>query len=126
LPAAFLPTDIVGTDCWRTQHRTESCAADQLKKNIGTSSLHLTVKNSDCADKAASIIERILGEKAQIAEGTELSAKLTHTNLLTGVLTALQDMQIELSAIDVRKPSLDEVFFALTGNIREADEKEAV
>jgi ABC-2 type transport system ATP-binding protein len=35
---------------------------------------------------------------------------------LAGVLTALKDAGIGLAAVNVSKPTLDEVFFALTGS----------
>ncbi|GHU42351.1 daunorubicin resistance protein DrrA family ABC transporter ATP-binding protein [Clostridia bacterium] len=89
---------------------------DGLKKSVGSSSLQLTVKNPDQVKVAAQIIERILGSKVQITEASELTAPMACTEKLTDILTSLKDTAIELTSINVRQPSLDEVFFALTGN----------
>jgi ABC-2 type transport system ATP-binding protein len=74
----------------------------------------LTVENPEDASRAAGIVERVLGEKAQRA-ATEISAPLRCNKKLTAALTALEDGQIVLSAINLQQPTLDEVFLALTG-----------
>jgi len=94
---------------------------DGLKKSIGSVSLQLTVQNPDNADKAAHIIQRILGVKVQIAEASELTAPMDKTDELTNLLIALKEAGIELSEINVKKPTLDEVFFALTDKTVKGD-----
>lgn len=88
---------------------------DGLKRSVGSSSLHLTVKDADNAVGAAQIIERILDAKVQLADATELIAPIDNTDKLTDVLTMLKDAQIALSGVNILQPTLDEVFFALTG-----------
>lgn len=90
-----------------------------LKRSVSTSSLQLTIKNPDYAPKAAQITERILGVKAQISEATEITVPLVDTIKLADVLTVLKETEIDITAINVREPSLDEVFFALTGDKKE-------
>jgi ABC-2 type transport system ATP-binding protein len=55
----------------------------------------------------------------QVTEASELTAPMKHTDKLTEVLNALKEVEIELSTINVRQPTLDDVFFALTGNVHE-------
>ena len=95
---------------------------DGLKKSIGSASLQLTVKNPDDAPDATKIVGQILDAKVQISEAADLTAPMHNTDRLTDVLFALKDAGINLSSVNVRQPSLDEVFFALTGNV--SDEKE--
>ncbi len=90
-----------------------------LKRSVSMSSLQLTVKNPDYAPKAAQIAERILGGKAQISETAEITVPLSDTTKLADVLTVLKETEIDITAINVREPSLDEVFFALTGDKKE-------
>ncbi len=90
-----------------------------LKRSVSASSLQLTIKNPDYAPKAAQITERILGVRAQISEATEITVPLVDTIKLPDVLTALKETEIDITAINVREPSLDEVFFALTGDKKE-------
>lgn len=90
-----------------------------LKSSIGTAFLQLTLKNADDTAKTAQIVEHILGAKVQPAEASELIAPMDNTDKLTDVLTALKDDGIILSGVNVRQPTLDEVFFALTGETAE-------
>lgn len=92
---------------------------DGLKKSIGSVSLQLTVSDPENASNAAEIVERVLGEKVQLTEASELTSPMKHTDKLTDVLMALQDAGIGLASINMRQPTLDEVFFALTKSVRE-------
>ena len=90
-----------------------------LKRSVSLSSLQLSIKNPEYAPKAAHIAESILGGKAQLSEDTEIAIPLSDTAKLVDVLTALKETEIDILAINVREPSLDEVFFALTGDKKE-------
>jgi ABC-2 type transport system ATP-binding protein len=98
---------------------------DGLKKTIGAASLQLTVKNSDDAAAAAGIVERALRAKVQISEASELTAPMDDTDKLADVLISLKSAKIALSEVNVSKPTLDEVFFALTGNTDAAKKESA-
>jgi ABC-2 type transport system ATP-binding protein len=88
---------------------------DGLKRSVGSSSLHLTVKDADNAANAAQIIERILDAKVHLAKASELIAPIDNIDKLTDVLTTLKDAGIALSGVNILQPTLDEVFMALTG-----------
>jgi len=64
---------------------------------------------------AAQIIEGILDAKVHLAEASELIAPMDNIDKLTDVLTTLKDAGIALSGVNILQPTLDEVFFALTG-----------
>jgi len=68
-----------------------------LKRSVGSSSLHLTVKDADNAANAAQIIERILDAKVHFAEASELIAPMDNIDKLTDVLMTLKDAGIALS-----------------------------
>jgi ABC-2 type transport system ATP-binding protein len=91
-----------------------------LKRSVSASSLQVTVKNPKYALKAAQIAEKVLGSKVQVSEASEITVPLFDTIKLADVLTALKETEIDITAINVREPSLDEVFFALTGDKKEA------
>lgn len=90
---------------------------DGLKQSVGLSSLHLRVRDTDQLAEAAQIAERILNESAQLSEAADISIPLKQSDQLTNVLIALQNADISLTAINVQQPSLDDVFFALTGEV---------
>ncbi|MDR3600852.1 MAG: ATP-binding cassette domain-containing protein [Desulfosporosinus sp.] len=95
-----------------------------LKRSVGSSSLRMTVKDADNAANAAQIIEGILAAKVHLAEASELIAPMDNTDKLTDVLTALKDAGIALSGVNILQPTLDEVFFALTGEGSQAKKEE--
>jgi ABC-2 type transport system ATP-binding protein len=97
---------------------------DGLKRSVGSSSLHLTVKVADNAANAAQIIERTLDVKVHFAKSSELIAPLDNIDKLTDVLTTLKDAGIALSGVNILQPTLDEVFFALTGEGSKDKEEE--
>lgn len=86
-----------------------------LIRSVGNNSLHLTVKDADNTANAAQIIQRILHTKVNLAEASELIAPMDNTDKLTDVLMSLKDAKIALSGVNIQQPTLDEVFFALTG-----------
>jgi ABC-2 type transport system ATP-binding protein len=88
---------------------------DGLKRSVGSSSLHLTVKDAANSANAAQIVERVLNTKAHLARASELIAPMGNVDKLTDVLMALKDVGIALSEVSILRPTLDEVFFALTG-----------
>ena len=96
-----------------------------LKRSVGSSSLHLTVMNADNNADASKIIERVLGGKVYLSEASRLIAPIDNTDKLTDVLTALKNAGISLSGVNIQEPTLDEVFFALTGE-GSKDKKEGI
>jgi len=97
---------------------------DQLKRSVGSSSLHLTVKDAANSANAAQIVQRVLNTKVQLARACELIAPMANIDRLTDVLTTLRDAGIALSRVNILQPTLDEVFFALTGKRSKDREKE--
>ncbi|MDR3314477.1 MAG: ATP-binding cassette domain-containing protein [Oscillospiraceae bacterium] len=92
-----------------------------LKRAVGASSLQLTVQDADTIGDASQIVERILGVKIQLCANAALTAPLRNGNSdkLADVLMALKDAGISIAGVNVRQPTLDEVFFALTGKTEE-------
>ena len=97
---------------------------DELKRSVGSSSLHLTVKDAANSANAAQIVQRVLNTKAHLARASELIVPMANIDKLTDVLTTLKDAGIALSRVNILQPTLDEVFFALTGERSKDTEKE--
>ena len=94
--------------------------ADQLKSQVGASTLQLAVHDAGDLDNAGATILRTLGVEATLSpESTRLSVPLEVADRAADVLLALRDAGVEVASISVRQPTLDEVFLALTG--RDAD-----
>ena len=98
--------------------------ADQLKEQLGGDVLDIKVKNKIDLARVAELV-RPLG-KPQIAERTgrvTVAVKDRVAGLLLAA-NAIQEAAIELDDLGVHRPSLDDVFLALTGH--DAAESEAI
>ena len=90
---------------------------DELKQSVGTSSLHLSIQNSDNVHHARQLVEKVLqAQSAVFAEGGKITAPLADTNKVTDLFIALREEGIQLAEVSVQKPTLDEVFLTITGN----------
>jgi len=88
----------------------------ELKAATGHGFLHVSVANPARLDEAATILERKLGQSVQRStEGAELSSLGGTAKEANEAIAELISAGIELSDFSMGQPSLDEVFFALTG-----------
>jgi len=89
----------------------------ELKAKIGTSSLRVQlVKGSDTANAVALAAELTRNTPILMPTGSGFSVKLTDANQAADVLIALRNHRLDITNATVEQPSLDEVFFALTGH----------
>ncbi|MFG2088188.1 MULTISPECIES: ATP-binding cassette domain-containing protein [unclassified Spirillospora] len=89
--------------------------SDVLKAQVGGQVLE--VRPVDPAD--AGTVAKLVGELAEAAPETRdglVSAPMTDPQLMPGVVRRLDEAGIAIGELSLRKSSLDEVFFALTGH----------
>ena len=97
----------------------------ELKAATGSGFLHVALADNDRIDEAARLLEGALGGKAQhSAEGAALSIAARSGGDANAAIGALLAAGIELTDFSMGRPSLEEVFFALTGR-REHEGEEA-
>ncbi|MFT8318192.1 MAG: ATP-binding cassette domain-containing protein [Sporolactobacillus sp.] len=90
---------------------------DELKSSVGTSSLQLKIQKQQDIANARQIIEQILKVPTNVSpEAGKITAAMQETGLITDLLIALRESGIELGELSVQKPTLDEVFLAITGH----------
>lgn len=85
----------------------------------------LLVAPSDPArlGEVATLLEALAGAEVVTDAGTDVvSAPVADKALLPRVVRELDDRGIELAEFTLRKPSLDEVFFTLTGHRTEDED----
>lgn len=91
--------------------------ADQLKSSVGQSTLQLQVADPADLDTVGEEVRRLIGEEAVPSpEARRVNVPLTRTDQSVDVLVALRDRGVAIESVTVQKPSLDEVFLALTGH----------
>ena len=97
--------------------------ADTLKASVGTASLQLRLVEAADADRARERIRAVLGVPAAAsAEDAWLVVPLQNAERVTDLLVDLRANGIRLGEFGVQKPSLDEVFLAITGRPTDASE----
>ncbi len=97
----------------------------ELKAATGSGFLHLTLVEQSRISEAERMLEEITGNKPQrSSEGAALSLMVDTPQNANRALAALIEADIELADFSMGAPSLDEVFFALTGQITEPQNSE--
>lgn len=86
----------------------------ELKESVGGLTLHLVVVDPARRSEAARVLHEITGQVPQ-DDGTLLAAPIRSGAVTSEVVLALTARGIEIGELSAARPSLDEVFFALTG-----------
>jgi ABC-2 type transport system ATP-binding protein len=91
--------------------------SDELKAQVGNSTLQLTLADGADLPAAADVVRRLLaGEPVVTPENGRVNVPLDRADQAGDVLIALRTAGISIASVSVAKPSLDEVFLALTGH----------
>jgi len=76
--------------------------------------------------RAQDLVTRVLGDGLlPVSDPAAVTVRLSNPAQASAVLTALAEASVDLPEFSVGNPSLDEVFFALTGRPAEAEPQEA-
>jgi ABC-2 type transport system ATP-binding protein len=98
----------------------------ELKASVGSSALHVRLASADQRERAQELVARVLGDGVVPArDPTTVTARLADPAQAAAVLTALTQDSVEVAEFSVGNPTLDEVFFALTGRPAEEAAQEA-
>ncbi|MGY2703235.1 ATP-binding cassette domain-containing protein [Nocardioides sp. HB32] len=90
---------------------------DELKTSVGSSTLQLRMSEPSDTAEAVAVVRRVLGEEPVLTpESGGLNAALTDANRAADVLIALRQSGLSIASATVQKPTLDEVFMAITGH----------
>ncbi|MCB0894918.1 MAG: ATP-binding cassette domain-containing protein [Nocardioidaceae bacterium] len=90
---------------------------DELKTSVGSSTLQLRMSDPADTGEAVVVVRRVLGEEPVLTpEAGGLNAALPDANRAADVLIALRQSGLSIASATVQKPTLDEVFMAITGH----------
>ena len=95
--------------------------ADQLKSRVGGDLLELRTEESAQITEAASVLSRagFAGEPVLDGQRGSLRLPVSGGDVLTKVVRALDAAAISVAELAVHRPTLDDVFLALTGHAAE-------
>ncbi len=101
-------------------------APDDLKAQLRGDAIHVDLRSQDDGPGAATIIERLDGFGHPALEGSRLSARTDHAaSSVPAILAALDGAGIDVAAITIARPSLDDVYFRHTGRAYQPELQEA-
>jgi ABC-2 type transport system ATP-binding protein len=90
---------------------------DQLKTSVGNLTLRLRLASGADTSLATDVVRRQLGEEPVVTpEAGQLNVALETSDRVADVLIGLRQAGVEIASVGVDKPTLDEVFLALTGH----------
>ncbi|MET9631258.1 ATP-binding cassette domain-containing protein [Lentzea sp. NPDC006480] len=98
---------------------------DELKSAVSFDRITLTVAEEDLLE-AGHACERLGGVREPSAKREQITFRVPGAaSMLPHLIRALDSCQVEASAIEITRPSLDDVFFSLTGRtLRDSSEHE--
>jgi ABC-2 type transport system ATP-binding protein len=90
---------------------------DELKSSVGASTLRLRLSPGADRSLAVDVVRRQLGEEPVLSpESGRMNVALDTADRAADVLIGLRGAGIGIDSVSVDKPTLDEVFLALTGH----------
>jgi ABC-2 type transport system ATP-binding protein len=90
--------------------------SDELKASVGSSTLQLRLAEGADLELARQIVRRIArAEPVLTPESGRMNVPLDTADRAADVLIGLRQSGIAITSVNVDKPTLDEVFFAITG-----------
>ena len=97
----------------------------ELKAATGSGFLNITLADPSRREEASRLLEAKLGAPVQTGStGGEVSILADTARIANGAVAALLDAGIEISDFSMGQPSLDAVFFALTGHPAQEEKQE--
>ncbi len=88
----------------------------ELKNQSGATSLVVTLSRHDTVAQAAGLLQGVVGEVHVDADARRLTAPGGDVAALTRIAALLDDAGIDVDDLGMQRPSLDDVFLALTGH----------
>ncbi|MFC7497238.1 MULTISPECIES: ATP-binding cassette domain-containing protein [unclassified Nocardioides] len=93
---------------------------DELKTSVGGSTLQLRMSEPTDTPDAAAVVRRVVGDEPVLTpEAGGMNVALPDANRAADVLIALRQSGLSIASATVQKPTLDEVFLAITGHAAE-------
>jgi ABC-2 type transport system ATP-binding protein len=91
--------------------------SQELKASIGGNALRFQLANPDQRGDAQELVQSLIaGGVLPNTDPTAISVKVADASAAAGVLSALSNAKIQITDFSLGTPSLDDVFFALTGH----------
>ena len=99
---------------------------DALKAELHGDAIHVDLRSPGDGQRAGAVIERLNGFGRPAVDGARLSARADRAaSSVPAILAALDGAGIDVAAVTVARPSLDDVYFRHTGRTYRSESVEA-
>ncbi|KWW99214.1 putative ABC transporter ATP-binding protein [Carbonactinospora thermoautotrophica] len=100
--------------------------ADELKTQVGGERLEVVVLDTEGLGRAAKVLARVAGTEARVDEGERrVTVPVSGgAQALVAAVRELDAVDVKIDDIALRRPTLDDVFLALTGHVAEEEQEE--
>jgi ABC-2 type transport system ATP-binding protein len=98
--------------------------SDELKGEIGGERLDVVLEDASDADRAVTALSGMCIERPTIEDHTVSAPVRTHKGMIAEAVRRLDDAGVEIDDIVLHRPTLDDVFIALTGHAAEEEPAE--
>jgi ABC-2 type transport system ATP-binding protein len=95
--------------------------SDELKDRVGGERLEVHLERAEDAERAISVLAEISDERPSLEDCTVRAPLRRHPGVIAQAVRRLDDAGVGIDDIALRRPTLDDVFLALTG--RPAEEE---
>ena len=97
---------------------------DELKDRVGGERLEVQLVDSSMGPAAAAALVPLCGDEPPVVEGTVVRMTVRpRSGLIVAAVRQLDEAGVDVDDITLRRPTLDDVFFTLTGHAAETDEE---
>ena len=103
--------------------------ADELKDRVGGERLEVRLEDRSDTEQAIAVLAEMADERPSVDDGTVVVSIRRRAGAITDAVRRLDDANVGIDDIAMRRPTLDDVFIALTGHTAEdapADTPEGV
>jgi ABC-2 type transport system ATP-binding protein len=100
--------------------------SDELKDRVGGERLEVSLEDAGDAERAISALAEMAAERPVLEDGIVSVAVRERSGAITSAVRRLDSAGIGVDDVHLRRPTLDDVFIALTGHAAEAPESEEV
>ena len=96
---------------------------DELKSRTGGALLQVSIARAENRELAMSVLTPLCTGRVEVRDDRTFEAPITAGDrVVPTVIRALDDAGVDVLDVVVRRPSLDDVFLALTGHVASAEE----